>query len=259
MCTPRFYNKGMSYNEPSVVTTITSAPARRKVQEIFYEQIPDASRSLLKKKNYEDARSVLLQCTIGKEIVGGLLALHPTSQFDENLRPAGMSVKGDFPELLATRTILNVAVVSKYQHMGIGRELVERAEKAFAEAGATTSIIFVDSKSPESTHHFWKKMGYTAGDANESGGVCTGLPPEARMLSIVPQIRAGTAYYRHLNSTRKSQATETTSTQSQAAKHIEAATSEAPQPPRNWLRRWLPLFILSISAVAIVSILISIL
>src|SRR5699024_1940473 len=79
-CTLRIYNKVMCHDESLIITNITSAPARRKVRNIFEDQIPDAGESLLRKKNYEDARSVLLQCTISGEIVGGLLALHPSTQ-----------------------------------------------------------------------------------------------------------------------------------------------------------------------------------
>lgn len=82
-----------------------------------------------------------------------------------------MTVKDDFPESLATRSIVEVAVLSEYQNMGIGQKLVEQAEKAFVEAGATISLLYVDSRSPESTHRFWKKMGYTPGDPNKKGSI----------------------------------------------------------------------------------------
>ena len=104
----------MCHDESLTITNITSAPARRKVQGIFEEQIPDAAESLLKKKNYEDGRSVLLQCAIDGKIVGGLLALHPSTQLDEGLRRVDKTVKDDFPESLATRAIIDVAVHSAF-------------------------------------------------------------------------------------------------------------------------------------------------
>lgn len=240
----------MCHDESLMITNITSAPARRKVQNIFEDQIPDSARSLLKKKNYEDRRSVLLQCAIDGKIVGGLLALHPSSQFDGALRRVDMTVKDDFPESLATRAILEVAVLSEYQNMGIGQKLVAQAEKAFTEAGATISLLYVDSRSSESTHRFWKKMGYTPGDPNEKGECCTGLPPEASILARIPNARAGTAYYRYLESPRKLQVVEAPSTQSQP----EATTVKSSEPPRSWLRRWLPLISLLISAVVVTGI-----
>lgn len=188
----------MCHDESLTITNITSAPARRKVQGIFEEQIPDAAESLLKKKNYEDGRSVLLQCAIDGKIVGGLLALHPLTQFDEGLRRADKTVKEDFPESLATRAIIDVAVLSEYQNRGIGRRLVEEAEEAFEATGATLSLAFVDERSPESTHQFWKKMGYTAGNKNRRMEAPTGLPVEAAVHSAFPSARAGTAYYRYL-------------------------------------------------------------
>ena len=237
----------MCHDESLTITNITSAPARRKVQNIFNDQIPDAAESLLKKKNYEDRRSVLLQCAIDGKIVGGLLALHPSTQSDGSLRSVAMTVKDDFPESLTTRAILEVAVLSEYQNMGIGQKLVAQAEKAFVEAGATISLLYVDSRSPESTHRFWKKMGYTPGDPNEEGECCTGLPPEASILASIPNARAGTAYYRYLESPRKLQVVETPSTQSQP----EATTVEVPVPPRSWLRQR-PLSISLLTAIIVV-------
>lgn len=190
----------MCHDESLTITNITSAPARRKVQGIFEEQIPDAAESLLKKKNYEDGRSVLLQCAIDGKIVGGLLALHPLTQFDEGLRRVDKTVKDDFPESLATRAIIDVAVLSEYQNRGIGRRLVEEAEEAFEATGATLSLAFVDERSPESTHQFWKKMGYTAGNKNRRMEAPTGLPFAAAVHSAFPSARAGTAYYRYLES-----------------------------------------------------------
>ena len=237
----------MCHDDSLMITNITSAPARRKVQNIFEDQIPDAAESLLNKKNYEDRRSVLLQCAIDGKIVGGLLALHPSSQHDETLRRVDMTVKDDFPESLATRAILEVAVLSEYQNMGIGQKLVAQAEKAFVEAGATISLLYVDSRSSESTHRFWKKMGYTPGDPNEKGECCTGLPPEASILARIPNVRAGTAYYRYLESPRKLQVAEAPSTQSQP----EATTVEVPVPPRSWLRQR-PLSISLLTAIIVV-------
>ena len=230
-----------------MITNITSAPARRKVQRIFQEHIPDASESLLKKKNYEDRRSVLLQCAIDEKIVGGLLALHPSTQLDEGLRSVGMTVKDDFPESLATRSIVEVAVLSEYQNMGIGQKLVAQAEKAFVESGATISLLYVDSRSPESTHRFWKKMGYTPGDPNKKGEYCTGLPPEASTMAKLRSNRAGTAYYRYLESPRKLQVAKTPSTQSQP----EATTVEVAETPRSWLRQR-PLSISLLTAIIVV-------
>ena len=237
----------MCHDESLMITNITSAPARRKVQRIFQEHIPDASESLLKKKNYEDRRSVLLQCAIDEKIVGGLLALHPSTQLDEGLRSVGMTVKDDFPESLATRSIVEVAVLSEYQNMGIGQKLVAQAEKAFVESGATISLLYVDSRSPESTHRFWKKMGYTPGDPNKKGEYCTGLPPEASTMAKLRSNRAGTAYYRYLESPRKLQVAKTPSTQSQP----EAITVEVAATPRSWLRQR-PLSISLLTAIIVV-------
>lgn len=175
------------------------------------------------------------------------MALHPSTQLDEGLRSVGMTVKDDFPESLATRSIVEVAVLSEYQNMGIGQKLVEQAEKAFVEAGATISLLYVDSRSPESTHRFWKKMGYTPGDPNKKGEYCTGLPPEASTMAKLRSDRAGTAYYRYLESPRKLQVAKTPSTQSQP----EATTVEVAETPRSWLRQR-PLSISLLTAIIVV-------
>lgn len=90
-------------------------------------------------------------------------------------------------------------------------------------------------------------MGYTPGDPNEKGECCTGLPPEASILARIPNVRAGTAYYRYLESPRKLQVAEAPSTQSQP----EATTVEVPVPPRSWLRQR-PLSISLLTAIIVV-------
>ena len=240
----------MSHDESLIITNITSAPARRKVQNIFEEQIPDAGESLLRKKNYEDAKSVLLQCTISGEIVGGLLALHPSTQMDGELkRQTGMNVKDDFPDSLGSRTIVEVAVLPQYQHRGIGRRLVEEAEEAFETTGATLSLAFVDERSPENTHQFWKKMGYTAGNKNRRMEAPTGLPVEAAVHSFVHSTRAGTMYYRQLNTPRKVHLPEV------APELEEVASTEVAENPRSVRYQWRSLVLLLMGIAAAISLL----
>jgi len=239
----------MCHDESLIITNITSAPARRKVRNIFEDQIPDAGESLLRKKNYEDARSVLLQCTISGEIVGGLLALHPSTQMDGVLKAGGMNVKDDFPDSLGSRTILEVAVLPQYQNRGIGRRLVEEAEEAFEATGATLSLAFVDEKSPESTHQFWKKMGYTAGNKNRRMEAPTGLPFAAAVHSFVRSTRAGTMYYRQLNTPRKVHLPEV------APELEEVASTEVAENPRSVRYQWRSLVLLLMGIAAAISLL----
>lgn len=129
---------------------------------------------------------------------------------------------------------------------------MEYAEEEFEATGATLSLAFVDERSPESTHHFWKKMGYTAGNKNRKMEAPTGLPIEAAVHSSFPSARGDTMYYRQLNAPRKVYFSEITS------EPREVASNEAAGNPRSERYQWRVLVLLLMGVAAAIGILLRI-
>lgn len=177
---------------PFQIGQLTSRPARRALNVILDQSIPDADGLATSKRFIDDLDTVMLTATVNGTVVGGIIGNSP-APFINKQRKLNRHDQ-------ATRVITQVAVAPEFRGQTIGRELVRAAEQQFRASGASVCVIEVDDRSPDETHEFWKRMGYEfAMHARQGQPIMSPPPGMETFLGFVPMVRSGTYYLRYLN------------------------------------------------------------
>lgn len=177
------------------VTQPRASKVLRQIDDLFYEQIPDANRIATSNLYRNDVDTVCAAARTGDVLAGGLVGHGPRPQSEV------LQQLGPIDEVTRrVRLIAEVAVSPDCRRRGVGRALVDYTENEFRKSDGAIVLAFVDDLSTNDSPLFWEQMGYSEQQPVKAltSPPQGWLPPEAGLYRGLVIPRAGRFFVKHL-------------------------------------------------------------